>query len=556
MRVTFRQGIARYQTDVNATPTFLQKSPLNVQFVDLVVSPDPTIIIFAHKNATYVFEETKTVRNAWGPFTGPTTYYLYWDIDLLTAQITRGITIHPPIISGVAPVSPPTDQHWFDSLNTVMKVWNGVKWVEKIRVFAATYSSSAVIKPYPLGTQVGITGDFETGSIILDSFLNPLRQSDGSFVTSTTDMSVVGVGTRRVRFESDLVTLMANEYIPKNSLIHLQAGRKAILARSTDIMTRVDGIALEDMHAGETSIIVTGGLVKDNTWSWPVNSVNRPLFCGPTGELTLIPPTQGVLQRVGYVFDTDAIYIDIHPVVMLDDMNVPAPPPPPPPLSPVPDFTVVPFTTNGIAPFTVQFQDLTTNSPTSWEWDFTNDGEVDSTLQNPTYSYTTPGVYSVRLKVANGYGTNQVVKTSFITATTPPPTGTFTNLEINVGGPMQVDRNQLFTIVVTTRNTGFLTATNVVRKIEVLDLGGNQIPVSGLPVGSTTTRITTAPPRNVVTLPSVVSMASGSTMTSTFTVQAPPTGGNQSIRIIASVSSPEADVEEGDNSVSLYVMVV
>ncbi len=44
---------------------------------------------------------------------------------------------------------------------------------------------------------------------------------------------------------------------------------------------------------------------------------------------------------------------------------------------------------------TASFKDLSTNSPTSWSWDFGDGGS--STEQNPSHTYTTPGVYSVRL---------------------------------------------------------------------------------------------------------------------------------------------------------------
>ncbi len=56
--------------------------------------------------------------------------------------------------------------------------------------------------------------------------------------------------------------------------------------------------------------------------------------------------------------------------------------------------------TQGWEPLTVQFHDESTGWVDSWEWDFDNDGTVDSTLQNPTYTYHDPGVYSVRLKVS------------------------------------------------------------------------------------------------------------------------------------------------------------
>lgn len=530
-----------------------------------MVSPDPTIIVFAHKNADYVFEEVKTVKNAWGPFTGNQTFYLYWDVDLLTAQLTRGVTALPPMISGTAPVSPALDQHWFDTQSTVMKVWNGTKWIEKVRVFAATYSSSAIIKAPPgfpssanswLGTQVGITGEFEVGNIVLDSFFKPLRQSDGSFVTSTTNMSVTSIGTRRVRFETDLINLMADEYIPKFSLVQVREGRRAILARSTDKFSRVMGLALEDMYKGETSVIVAGGLVRNEQWSWSAQSINRPVFCGPTGEITLTPATAGVHQQVGYVYDNDSIYVQIFPSIMLDNPHGDLPPPPPPPPNlPTANFSVIVAERSGTAPHTVNFVNTSTDSPTSYEWDFTNDGNVDSTATNPTYTYISPGTYTVRLKAINSFGTDEEIKTDFITVAAAAPTGTFTNLEITLGGPTQVGRNELFPLSVFIRNDGLLTATNVQRIIKLPDVQGtgstlHQVIPSGLPVGATTTRDGTS---TVVTLPVIASMIAGAGVNISFTLQSPPVNGQ--VTVIGSVSSPEADSQASDNSASLYVEV-
>ena len=47
---------------------------------------------------------------------------------------------------------------------------------------------------------------------------------------------------------------------------------------------------------------------------------------------------------------------------------------------------------------TVQFTDLS-NDADSWEWDFDNDGIVDSYEQNPIYIYQDTGYYTVKLKI-------------------------------------------------------------------------------------------------------------------------------------------------------------
>jgi len=57
--------------------------------------------------------------------------------------------------------------------------------------------------------------------------------------------------------------------------------------------------------------------------------------------------------------------------------------------------------TNGYAPLEVQFTDLSTNVPQFWRWDFNNDGWIDSTSQNPIYTFTQKGYHTVSLTVSN-----------------------------------------------------------------------------------------------------------------------------------------------------------
>lgn len=76
--------------------------------------------------------------------------------------------------------------------------------------------------------------------------------------------------------------------------------------------------------------------------------------------------------------------------------------------------------TQGVAPLLVNFSDQSASSAgagiTGWFWDFQNDGIVDSTLQNPSFGYTCPGTYSVRLTVTDGANPNStLVSNSVIT---------------------------------------------------------------------------------------------------------------------------------------------
>jgi len=93
----------------------------------------------------------------------------------------------------------------------------------------------------------------------------------------------------------------------------------------------------------------------------------------------------------------------------------------------LPEVPVAPtaaFTSNaqsGTAPLTVQFTDASTGTPTTWAWDFTNDGTVDSTEQSPSHVYDTAGTFTVNLTVTNAAGSDSEVKTGYITVSGPAP---------------------------------------------------------------------------------------------------------------------------------------
>jgi PKD repeat protein len=86
---------------------------------------------------------------------------------------------------------------------------------------------------------------------------------------------------------------------------------------------------------------------------------------------------------------------------------------------PVAEFTTYPG--EGTAPLTVLFTDASRNSPTAWEWDFGNDGGIDSREQNPEWTFPEPGIFAVRLIVRNSAGSNEMVMKSAVTVQPPVP---------------------------------------------------------------------------------------------------------------------------------------
>jgi len=86
------------------------------------------------------------------------------------------------------------------------------------------------------------------------------------------------------------------------------------------------------------------------------------------------------------------------------------------PTAPVANFSA--NITSGTAPLTVRFTDESTNTPTSWFWDF-GDGSM-ATTRDATHTYTTYGTRTVNLTVTNAAGSNSMVRDKYITVTESP----------------------------------------------------------------------------------------------------------------------------------------
>jgi hypothetical protein len=162
---------------------------------------------------------------------------------------------------------------------------------------------------------------------------------------------------------------------------------------------------------------------------------------------------------------------------------------------------------SGCSPLTISFRDLSSNTPTSWQWDINNDGITDYFTQNPTHTYTTPGTYSVRLTVSNAAGSQSSLQFSIIT--------------VNASRPIFVNPSE---VNVCSGNTATVVASGMDSYRWLPDFGQiNNSPVfnfvptstvtltvtgtSGSCTGSQTVRV------NVWPMPGVSAWASGSTVT-------------------------------------------
>ncbi len=91
------------------------------------------------------------------------------------------------------------------------------------------------------------------------------------------------------------------------------------------------------------------------------------------------------------------------------------------PAVPAAEFVAGPL--SGPAPLVVDFDDLTSGTPTWWNWDF-GDGSG-SNEPSPQHVYAQPGTYTVALRAANGGGEDLRTKLAYVTVAEPPPIRTF-----------------------------------------------------------------------------------------------------------------------------------
>lgn len=466
MRVNFRQGIVKYKVDaIGGGADFLQFDP-STRTVSLVIGETPTLISFSHRDTNYLVEESIGISSAW---TLPDeNAWLYWDVSLLTAALTRGYTIIKPLSSITAPEMPIIDQHWFDLSEMVMKVWDGSKWNEKIRVFAAHYHNGRII-PSQIGTQVGSSDVNDAGYILLDPFQNPIRFKPpgepnnwyGRFLTSESWLTVANRSSILSKIDSGNFPVVASEPIPKFSLVQMKPNRRIELARHTDHTTRVNGLIVEDMYPSDISDLFCHGLIANDDWNWPDDAINKALYCGAHGELTIEYPETGVYQQVGFVFDRNAIFIDIMPVIVLDEIQqfdydqVVIDPP-------VSNCSI--DISEGYAPLTVTFTSLTDNASV-WEWDFQNNDSWDAVGKVKTFTFDSPGLYTFKHRVSNQYGSDTKVFANQILVKEVAQQVLQPNLKVKLSAIGVVKSGVTFKIRCLVENSGLGTAIQLKRTI-------------------------------------------------------------------------------------------
>lgn len=115
----------------------------------------------------------------------------------------------------------------------------------------------------------------------------------------------------------------------------------------------------------------------------------------------------------------------------------------------------------------INFTDLSTESPSSVEWSFPGGSPSTSSNANPTITYDATGVYSVSLTATNNAGSDQETKTSYITVLAAPNT--------TINGDNEICEGETSTLIGNINNGGGTVTSYLWTK------NGNNIANSNLP---------------------------------------------------------------------------
>jgi PKD repeat protein len=271
-------------------------------------------------------------------------------------------------------------------------------------------------------------GDEVLVEVYSSSFKPTQKSQSGDFsgATGTVKVSLGTGSTNRISFDIDSSTFKPDEYLVRMTAI-LRAVSATSLFNCKEKLTIIQTYA--DFYASPTegpaplhvqfTDLSTG---QPLYWNWDLNNDGTGIESTQQNPLYIYnyPGTYSVKLWVNNQFnkedtETKLAYIHVNPPLSAPDAAFRS------------DFGF------GQTSPVINFIDESTGSgPLSYNWDFENDGVVDSHLQNPSHTYAIPGSYSVRLTVTNSIGTDTELRNNFIVFETKTPTPYITTIETTV----------------------------------------------------------------------------------------------------------------------------
>lgn len=312
MIIDFRQGVVDY----DISQDFLVHQSGNK--VRLNVGTRPTIVTVAHGNYDYLFEEPVAINGAWEGIISSVAqkYWLYWDFNAKTFARTFGFTTLEPIAQATTPASSMTDadnipaltegRHWYDTNDHRHYVYTTGFWREVIRVFAGmfhngTFYSLSIDAPFFSGTQIGsVVANRHAGRVVYDVNSEPIKRTDGTFLTTEDKFFVAGSEVDAIRLESNVHWALsgATSITSKYSVVAYDQNGRVQPAVYDDTGNTVVGMLTTNTHYLEAGPVVLQGVITNPEWNW--STVGQPLWISPDQPGSLITSDPHLTNPVTY----------------------------------------------------------------------------------------------------------------------------------------------------------------------------------------------------------------------------------------------------------------
>lgn len=276
--------------------------------VDLYVEQMPVRAIICNGSLNYIINERTSIRDAW-TMSLETSSWLYWDIDIVCANLGRNVTYLEPIYSEISPQNPDIDQHWFDLSANKMRVWDGANWNTKLRVFAGHVENGNVYS-YDLISQAGLDETVDAGYILFGTDMLPLRDGNGKFVISSNDLRVNYSGfTQPISVEATVLYGVAQEPLPRFNAVYYSGTQKINLA-DCEKGNYAIGFVDVDVPANTVTTVVTNGVLFNEDWEFDDDQINKPVYLGSNGQFVVGRPNLNKTQQLGIIIGKNEIIIN------------------------------------------------------------------------------------------------------------------------------------------------------------------------------------------------------------------------------------------------------
>jgi hypothetical protein len=319
MQLSYTQGLIRGQTDpTRLVKLFLQKSGLTVS---IYVTDQPLQAAVAHKSKNYIINEPTNVSAAWTIPAGAACW-LYWDINRVTGNTTRGTTVVLPASGITDPfdhfsalnIEPLTDQHYFNKTTKQHFVYDRMTlvWTEVIRVFAGSIDAAGAITAMPFASQVGLVGSYTAGYIIFSLAGLPFVEADGTFLnTGAGYMLKTGPNNAlQVDIGNEPLFAIAASPIPALTLISPAPGGAGLYIAADGPSSRFAlGLSTNAAIIGSVLKIQTSGIVRSDALGFLAADIGKTIWLGPNGVLLVARPDNYASQVVGTVLGIDSFLL-------------------------------------------------------------------------------------------------------------------------------------------------------------------------------------------------------------------------------------------------------